>query len=175
MTHDVLMLSVAGGYLLILALVVLWFWRQRRSQIALRWPPTTTQRQMELFGTRVLNRMGWGTQLYQSQASRSVYRCEKHEDVLLVVFLRDNAFFARLLTLLRVHSTFNLRRTTIVLFDAPLETLTKLAAEVGVSVIRYTELKDLEERCQAVLPNVTARRSAPAAGAARPVVTTARA
>ena len=159
MIHDTRMLSIAGGYLLVLAVVVVWFWRQRRTQISLRWPATTTQRQMEQYGTRVLNTMGWGTKLYQSHATRSVYRCEKREDVLLVVFLRVNAFFARLLTLLRVHSAFNLRRTTIVLFDAPLDTMMSLAAEVGVSVINYTELKDLEELRQAVLPNVTAFRS----------------
>lgn len=150
---------ITCGYLLILALAIMWFWRQRRRQMSLRWPATTTQHQMEKYGTRVLNRMGWGTRLYHSHATRSVYRCDKKEDILLVVFLRQNTFFGRLLTLLRVHSAFNLRRTTIVLFDPPLDAMVSLAKEVGISLIHYTKLKDIEEIQKAALSNLTAARS----------------
>lgn len=158
MTSGTWILFITVGYLLILAVAIMWFWRQRRRQMSLRWPATTTQHQMEKYGTRVLNRMGWGTRLYQSHATRSVYRCEKKEDILLVVFLRENTFFGRLLTLLRVHSAFNLRRTTIVLFDPPLDAMVGLAKEAGISVIHYTKLKDIEEIQKASLPNVTATR-----------------
>lgn len=162
MTRERIVILVTVAYLLILGVIFAGIWWQRRARMRLVWPAATTQNQMERYGVRYMARLGWLMILSSSYGTVSFYICDKQQDRIFVVFLRNNAFFARMMMFLRVQGTGVLAHTVIVLFEPPQDMMVRIASESKVSLIRYTELDRLEELHQAILPTVTAARKAKA-------------
>jgi hypothetical protein len=148
-----------GIYVVLVAAVLFRLWRSRRMERRLQWPSSTTQRQMEHYGTRYMTRLGWGITLTGSHGTRSLYGCIKHEEYLFILFLRENSYFSRLLDSLRRDNGYALTRTVIVLFEPATEMMTANAREVRVSLMHYTDLWQIEEKHRGLLPNVMAARA----------------
>ena len=158
MTKDSIIWSLVALYFVTLTLVVLWLRRERQARLRLIWPPSTTQHQMERWGARFLERMGWEISPIGSQATRTVLECRKDGDTLFLVFLRDAAFFARLLLMMSKFGPGVMTRLVIVLYDRPLETMIRVAAEQKITLAHYLDLPRFEDSQSAKMPGVMAAR-----------------
>ncbi len=147
MTMQLIIWSLLALYGALAVGVLWWVRRQRRIGLRLLWPQSTTQRQMENWGVRSLERQGWEISSMANQAALTVWhgikfatQPEPRKDELFVVFLRDGAFFRRLLTLVGKFGFQVLGRMVIVLYDRPSETMIMLAAQQKIALAHFTEL-----------------------------------
>lgn len=150
--------AIVVAYLLFLAAVVARMGQNRRMQRLLRWPISTTQRQMERWGARYLAGMGWSLSLASSHATISMYVCMKEGEHIHVVFLRGNSAFARLMATLRSQGSGVLNRLMIVLYEPPTERMLAEAAENSALLMHFNDLPEIEDRLGAILPHVMAAR-----------------
>ena len=150
--------SLMALYGIVLLLVMLWVRRQRQARMDLHWPPSMTQHQMERCGSRFLEGMGWEVIPMASQASRSILQCVKGNDELFVVFLRDGAFFSRLMVMMAKFGAGMTRRLVVVLYDPPLETMIKIAAEQVISLAHFQDLRSFTDAESARRPGLLAAR-----------------
>ena len=158
MTMRWIIWSLVALYFVILTLVVLRVRQQRRARMRLIWPRSTTQRQMERWGARFLERMGWEVSSMASQATRTILQCRKDGDDLFVVFLRDSAFFGRLLAMMGKFGAHVMTRLVIVLYEPPIEQMVKIAGEQKITLVHFRDLETFEDSQSAMLPGVMAAR-----------------
>ena len=150
--------SLVALYGLALILVVLWLRRQRRARMRLEWPRSMTQHQMERWGACFLEGLGWEVRVGASQASRSILQCLRPGDELFVVFLRDGAFFGRLMVMVGKLGGFVMGRLVVVLYDPPLETMITVATEQKIPLVHFRELGCFTSSENARVPGVLAAR-----------------
>ena len=158
MTMQWIIWSLVVLYFVVLTLGVLRVRQQRQARMRLIWPQSTTQHQMEQWGVRFLERLGWEVTSMASQATRTILECTKDGDALFIVFLRDSAFFGRLMLMMGKFGSGVMTRLVIVLYDPPLEAMVRIAGEQKITLVHFRDLETFEDSQSARLPGVMAAR-----------------
>ena len=155
--HGIILLLVLL-YFAVVAVVVLRILQRRRAAMRLLWPPSITQRQMEHQGARFLERMGWQVSLAMTPGTQSVFQCTRPGSEMFVMFLRDGAFFRRMLVLMTKYGPHLMRILVIVPYDPPSEAMIREADEVHGSVVHFRHLASFTDCQSARQPSVDAVR-----------------
>ena len=158
MTMHWIMWALIALYAVVLTSVLLGVRRRRRLVAKLAWPASTTQEQMERWGSRFLKRRGWQTGTLTSEATISVIHCVKGDDQLFLVFLRDGAFFRRLMPIVAKLGVHVLKRMVIVLYDPPSDAMRTIAAEQKIALSHLRDLPLFDSSESARQPGLTALR-----------------
>ncbi len=157
MAHWIIWSQVAL-YAVMVAGVLLGIRRRRRTAARLLWPASTTQWQMESWGSRFLEHKGWQTCTIAGQATLNIMQCRKEHEEMFVVFLRDSSFFRRLLVIIGTFGSFLLQRSVIVLYDPPSEAMRTLAFEQKIALAHFLDLPLFDTTENARQPGLTAVR-----------------
>ncbi len=157
MTHWIIWSQVAL-YAAVVAGVILGIRRRRRAAARLLWSASTTQRQMEIWGSRFLERKGWQIGTVASQATITIKHCKKDQEEMFLVFLRDSSFFRRLVVILGKFGGFLLQRLVIVLYDPPSDPMRTLAFEQKIALAHFLDLPLFDTAESARQPGLTAVR-----------------
>ena len=157
MAHWIIWSQVAL-YAAVVVGVVLGIRRRRRTAARLLWPASTTQQQMEIWGSRFLENKGWQTCTLASQATINVNLCRKDEQDMFVVFLRDSSFFRRMLVILGTYGSPMMHRMVIVLYDPPSEPMRTLAFEQKIALAHFLDLPLFDTTESARQPGLAAVR-----------------
>ncbi len=132
--------------------------QQRRVAARLLWPASTTQWQMERWGVRYLEAKGWDASTIVTQATVSVIQCRKEADEMYLVFLRDSAFFRRLMVIVGRLGVWMMPRMVVVLYDPPSDAMRLLAAEQKIALADFRELPLFNTHEEARKPGLAAVR-----------------
>ncbi len=158
MTTRWIIWSLVLLYFATAAIVVLRIMQRRRAAMRLVWPPSITQRQMEHQGARFLRQMGWQVSVAMTPGTHSVHECTRPGSYMFVLFLRDGAFFRRLLLILTKYGPHLTRLLVIVPYDPPSEAMIREADEVQAAVVHFRQLALFTDCQSARQPGLDAAR-----------------
>ena len=156
MTMRGIILPLVLLYFAIVAVVVVRILQRRRAAMRLLWPPSITQRQMEHQGVRFLERMGWQVSLAMTPGTQSVLQCTRPGSEMFVLFLRDGAFFRRMLVVMTKYGPYLMKLLVIVPYDPPSEAMIREADEVQVAVVHFRHLASFTDVQSARQPSLDA-------------------